>query len=252
MHRPSSVVFINGLIGSLDYPALHAILAPHPVRVPELPGYGSRKDVSPDSINILAQISYLHRYLKEHAPDERVHLVGHSVGGVIAQLYACHYPGTVASVISVEGNFSLKDAFWSTSVARLSATEVQTLMAGFRADPAGWLRRAGIAPTPRHLETATAWLAYQPASTLQAMARSVVAITGESPYADALRALFARTPVHLLAGERSRDGWDVPAWAMSLAASSTVMPGTGHLMMLEQPEPFARAIRQLLDAGHGC
>lgn len=249
MRQPSPVVFINGLIGSLDYPALHALLTPRPVLVPALPGYGGLNGVSPDTIDIPAQISYLHGFIGEHAPGEPVHLVGHSVGGVIALLYACRYPDSVASVISVEGNFSLKDAFWSSNVARMTTTEVETLMAGFRADPAGWLTRAGITPTPQQLETAAAWLNYQPASTLQAMARSVVAVTGESSYAEALQALLARTPVHLLAGEHSREGWDVPEWALEQAASLTVMPGTGHLMMLEQPEQFALAIRQIID-GH--
>jgi len=212
-----------------------------------MPGYGSLSGVAPGTIDIPAQISYLRRFIEKHAPGEQVHLAGHSVGGVIALLYACRYPESIASVISVEGNFSLKDAFWSSNVARMSATEVETLMAGFRADPAGWLTKAGITPTPPRLETAKAWLAYQPASTLQAMARSVVAVTGERLYAETLQALFARTPVHLLAGEDSRDGWDVPEWATEQAASFTVMPGTGHLMMLEQPEQFALTIRQILD-----
>ncbi|MHA6195822.1 alpha/beta fold hydrolase [Pseudomonas wadenswilerensis] len=244
MRQAAPVVFINGLIGTLDYPALHATMVPHPVLTPALPGYGPLDSVSPDRIDIPAQINYLHPLLMEY---ERVHLVGHSVGGVIAMLYACQYPDAIASVISVEGNFSLKDAFWSSNVARMASTEVETLMAGFRADPAGWLTKAGITPTPQYLETARAWLAYQPATTLQAMARSVVAVTGESRYAEALQALFARTPVHLLAGEHSRDGWDMPEWALAQATSFTVMPGTGHLMMLEQPERFARIIRQILD-----
>ncbi|MEE1925318.1 alpha/beta fold hydrolase [Pseudomonas sp. 148P] len=248
MRQPAPVVFINGLIGTLDYQALHATLAPHPVLAPALPGYGSLDGMSPDGIDIPAQISHLHRLLTEQMAGERVHLVGHSVGGVIAQLYTCQYPDAIASVISVEGNFSLKDAFWSSSVARMSSAEVEALMAGFRADPAGWLTRTGITPNPRHLETAAAWLAYQPASTLQAMARSVVAVTGESSYAATLQTLFARTPVHLLAGEHSRDGWDVPEWALAQAASFTVMPGAGHLMMLEQPGQFARVIRQILDS----
>jgi lipase len=51
---------------------------------------------------------------------------------------------------------------------------------------------------------------FQPAATVQAMAASVVDVTGESTYADTLRWVFARKPVHLLAGKLSRGGWDVP------------------------------------------
>ncbi|QXH43900.1 alpha/beta hydrolase [Pseudomonas xanthosomatis] len=57
---------------------------------------------------------------------------------------------------------------------------------------------------------------------------------------------IAATPVHLLAGEHSRSGWDVPHWAAQQAASVTVLPGVGHLMMLEDPQGFAQALARLL------
>jgi pimeloyl-ACP methyl ester carboxylesterase len=40
------------------------------------------------------------------------------VGGVVAYLFALRHPERVMGLVSVEGNFSLKDAFWSSSVAR--------------------------------------------------------------------------------------------------------------------------------------
>ncbi|WP_428942794.1 alpha/beta fold hydrolase [Xanthomonas oryzae] len=44
---------------------------------------------------------------------KKVHLVGHSVGGAVSALVCSLYPELVASFTSVEGNFTLKDAFWS-------------------------------------------------------------------------------------------------------------------------------------------
>jgi pimeloyl-ACP methyl ester carboxylesterase len=60
-----------------------------------------------------------------------------------------------------------------------------------------------------------------------------------------LRRVFAVTHVELVAGERSRGGWDVPDWALA-AAALTVIPDTGHLMMLERPQSFAETIARLL------
>lgn len=249
MHMETPVVFINGLIGCLDHRSLHESLYPLPVVVPDLLGYGHLSVVTPSCVSIPSQIEHLHRQISEYAPGEQVHLVGHSVGGVVAMLYARRYLDEVASITSVEGNFSLKDAFWSSSVARMDAEEVEALLGGFRANPKAWLERAGVASSQQRLEVAATWLAHQPSSTLQAMARSVLIETEGDHYHAALKTVFSSIPVHLLAGERSRSGWDVPDWALAQAASMTIMPEVGHLMMLEQPQAFAQKIAQILGRG---
>ncbi|MCG7374115.1 alpha/beta hydrolase [Pseudomonas luteola] len=78
------------------------------------------------------------------------------------------------------------------------------------------------------------------------MARSVVAVTGSPDYPQQLQALFKRMPVRLLAGEQSVAGWDVPAWAQEMAEGVTVMPGCGHLMMLEDPAGFGQQVAKIL------
>ena len=70
--------------------------------------------------------------------------------------------------------------------------------------------------------------------------------TATPDFLQALRRVFERTPVFLMAGERSRGGWDVPEWAVRRARDAVFMPGVGHLMMLEQPERFAETLDGLL------
>ena len=48
----------------------------------------------------------------------KVHIVGHSVGGAIASLVALHHQELLASLTTVEGNFTLKDAFWSEELSK--------------------------------------------------------------------------------------------------------------------------------------
>lgn len=182
----------------------------------------------------------------EEAGAERVHLIGHSVGGAVAALFADRHPDRVASLVSVEGNFTLADAFWSAKVARMTVEQVDQMLAASRADPASWLRDAGVIPNRRRLALARRWLGHQPASTVQAMARAVVNTTGRVAYARTLRGVFARTPVYLVAGERSRDGWNVPTWANSATRGISVIPHAGHLMMVEDPRRFAETISLLL------
>jgi lipase len=62
-----------------------------------------------------------------------------------------------------------------------------------------------------------------------------------------LQEVFARTPVHLVAGEHSRSAWNVPDWALSRARSYTEMPGVGHLMTIERPEAFGDLVAGLLE-----
>ena len=202
-----------------------ARLGQAPILCPDLLGYGAEAQADPAGITINSQVDYVRAAVERAMPGRRVHLVGHSVGGVIAATYAHRHPEAVASVVSVEGNFTLADAFWSAQLASKTVPEVEEVL---RAKP----------------EIAHA-LDYQPASTVQAMARAVVEFTGDPGYEKSLREVFARTPVHLVAGAHSRGGWDVPGWALAAAASFTEMPDVGHMVMDEAPEAFGTLLAEL-------
>jgi pimeloyl-ACP methyl ester carboxylesterase len=241
------IVLVHGLMGSLDDPAIRACLPGRSVIAPSLLGYGEFSATRPARLSIAAQVAHLHRLVTEHFGAGPVHLVGHSMGGVIAPLFAAAHPELVSIIIDVEGNFTLKDAFWSGRLARMSAAEAEAMLARQRADPAAWLARVGIAVNERTLASAHEWLHLQPAATLRAMGAGVVETTSTPDYLESMRKVFATHPVHLVAGERSRDAWDTPAWALAQAESLTVMPGCGHLMMLEDAEGFGRVVAGLLD-----
>ncbi len=241
------IVLVHGLIGSLDDPAIRACLSDRAVFAPDLLGYGQLSATPPARLSIAAQVAHLHRLVTERFGAGPVHLLGHSMGGAIAPLFAAAYPHLVATIVDVEGNFTLKDAFWSGQLARMTEAEAEEKLARQRADPAAWLARLGIAVNERTLATAHHWLHLQPASTLRAMGTALVDATSKPEYLESVRKVFATHPVHLVAGERSRDAWDTPQWALAQAKSLTVMPGCGHLMMLDDPEGFGRVVAGLLD-----
>ena len=243
--RELPVVLIHGLLGSLRDAAIAAALVPRPSLAPDLLGYGSLAGVAPATLTIDAQVEHVRAALVQAFGARPVCLVGHSAGGVVASLLALRHPALVATVINVEGNFTLRDAFWSASLAEMAPADVVQLLDGWRADPAAWLLRSQLPPAPPLLARAREWLAL-PATTLQATACSVVATTRPPAYLESLRQLFARAPVHLVAGERSRAGWDVPDWALAAAASYTVIPARGHLMMLEDAGEFGRVLDGIL------
>lgn len=222
------VIFVHGLIGSFADPRSLAHLVPAPVLCPDLLGYGSEAEADPAGITIDSQVEYVRAAVEDALPGTPVHVVGHSVGGVVAAAFAHRFPEQVASLVSVEGNFTLADAFWSAQLAAKTPAEV------------GEILRAKT-------EIAYA-LTFQPASTVQAMARAVVEFTADPGYGQLLGEVFARTPVHLVAGARSRAGWDVPDWALSAADSYTEVPDVGHMVMHEAPEAFGMLLAELFAA----
>jgi lipase len=234
----ATVVLVHGLFGAFGDERTWSRLAPRRVVVPDLLGYGEHSATT-EPVTMDAQVAHLRELLGR----EPVHVVGHSVGGVIAALYAHRYPDDVLGLISVEGNFTLADAFWSAEFAKKSAAEAAVLLGAYRADPAAWF---GYTTDPYEIDSARAMLAFQPASTLQATAASVVAVTGASTWEPLLRDVFARTSVHLIAGEASRAEWNVPGWALTAASSYTELPGVGHAMMFQRPETFGDTLANLL------
>ncbi|WP_196381748.1 alpha/beta fold hydrolase [Xanthomonas oryzae] len=174
---------------------------------------------------------------------KKVHLVGLSVGGAISALVCSLYPELVASFTSVEGNFTLKDAFWSGQIAKKPLTVVTASMDGYNADPDAWIAAAGVPITAWTSTLARRWLANQSASTIRAQAQAVVAATGADQYLTHMRHLLTSpTPMYLIAGERSSAGWDVPDWANAGCAMLINIPNAGHLMMAEDPARFAKAV----------
>lgn len=244
MISPGGVVFVHGLIGSFCEPAAIRSLADRRVSAPHLDGYGENL---PATITLERQVGALRRHIEANFSSP-VHLVAHSIGAVYAFSLAALHPQLVESVITAEGNFSLADAFWSSSIAALPAEEAEATLVVTLGDPERWLRDSSIESSPLMLERARDALAYQPWETVWGSARVVVETTGESAYQRMVQRIFETIPVHLLAGERSASGWAVPDWAREAAASTHILPGAGHLMMLERPELVGETIVAILDS----
>ena len=240
------VVFIHGIFQMLgDLPAA-AFFAPRRALIPDMLGYGVWSEVAPETISLQAQADDIAAQIRASG-HSRAHIVGHSVGGAVAMLLARRHPDITASVINVEGNFTLEDAFWTGKLAAMTLAEVETLLESYQDDVNGWLTRAGIEPTPERIATAARGLRAQPAATVKATAQSVIATTSEPSFLDDVRAVLdSGIPVHFFAGEHSRAGWHVPEWVVARAASMTVQPRAGHMMMLEEPAEFLRLVAVLV------
>lgn len=243
MRPDTHVVFVHGLLGPFGDESAFWELEPAACSAPDLDGYGGSAGMP---VSVAGQVDALRRHIHALRTANPVHLVAHSIGAVYAFTLTDESPELVETVTTVEGNFSLADAFWSRSIAAMSEADARASIEERLAAPDEFLSSDGIEPTGQRLALAKQALAFQPWRAVWESARAVVECTGDPAYSTMLRRVFVNRPVHLVAGERSTSGWDVPDWARTAAASSTTLSGVGHMMMLERPVEFGRAIAQTL------
>lgn len=241
--RKQAVVLIHGLFGSLNDPKILAEFGDVDIYAPDLIGYGEFSQIDTSGIDLFTQAKHVAKFIRKSELEE-AHLVGHSVGGAIAVLLSERFPELVSSVTSIEGNLTIKDAFWSAELASMPVEDVEEIVAGYRRAPNEWIAGAGVQITEWTSRLAYSWLTNQPATTVQAQARAVVEATEPNSYLETLsRLMYSGLPVNLIAGSRSSEAWDVPNWVTQQCTMRINIAGLGHLMMAENPAQFASAVQ---------
>ncbi len=248
MARPD-LLLIHGLAGSLDYFDPVDRIASADVQTLDLLGYGASCGASQDRLTLQAQAARTASYLESHCRTP-AWLLGHSMGGAVVMLVADQRPELVAGIINVEGNFTLEDAFWASRIIVKSPGEWADEYRRMQQDVAATTKAWRIEPTGQRVEWLASILAHQPAGTIHAMSKAIMEETGDPSYLDMIRRVVERgVPIHLIAGERSAEAWDVPDFVRAAARSSTAIADAGHLMMLEQPDAFCRGVDSILAPG---
>lgn len=205
--------------------------------------------------------------LRAHLALDRMELLGHSAGGLVAQLYAARFPNRLARLILVTPALRAVGLPAVGAEEALAARSGQWWYASARAAYEA-LARAIAAGTPS-AELAPLWPPVAPFlygrwderarahSEAEAWERSHPATDGyyagfepdTTAVRDALKTLDA--PVLVVAGEL--DPMPTPAAAAQLAglfghAESAVVPGAGHYPWLDDPAGFTRTVLAFLNA----
>jgi pimeloyl-ACP methyl ester carboxylesterase len=154
------LVLVHGLLGSMAWLGLERWLPGVDLLQPDLTGYGSRRSEE-QGIDLASQAVELERLLREDI-GEPVWLLGHSTGGAVAMLVADAVPELVRGLIDVEGNFTLKDAFWCSRIAPLPEADWAAEYGAMEDAPAAWLESVGIEASDERVGWIRAMLADQP------------------------------------------------------------------------------------------
>lgn len=223
-------------------PQLNAFSDSHRVIAWDAPGYGKSDPVAPDADAYAAQAAHLLDLLNV----EKAHVVGHSMGGVIAERFcARHLDRSISLVLSGThwGNAAPEGAPLAAKYARrlqeleempaeeygkvraekMLPAEPQSDVFDLVADVASEMRREGLLNGGQMVEK-----------------------TDNRPFLPALK-----LPVLIVTGDSDPVVKPQRSEAMMEflpSARAVSLPGVGHAAYLEAPEVFNRAVREFLNS----
>ena len=207
-----------------------------------MPGYGGSAPLAETTFPALAQA--LLRLL-DGLQIERAHLVGHSMGGMVAQEVGATSPGRLLSLalVATSAAFGHPDGDWQQGFldSRLGPLDRGHSMAELAPGIVAGL--VGEMPDPAGLEQAVRSMSGVPEATYRAALHCLLTFDRR----DALARI--RVPTLLLVGEQDTT---VPPAVMERMAARiegaryVVLPHAGHLANLDQPAPFDAALAAFL------
>lgn len=234
------VVLLHGIGGAAWEPVLPAF-APAPVLAWDLPGYRGTPMLAETTFPALAK-ALCDRLDREAIP--RIDLLGHSIGGMLAQEFLLAYPERVRSAVlyATTPAFGGRDpAFAEAFLAeRLAPLDTSGGMAGLAAEMPDML---GPEAPPGAAEAASAAMAAVPEAAYRATVRC---LTTFDRRADIVR---VAAPTLLLCGEQDPLAPPRTMERMRDAIRGSrlvVLPGAGHLAHLEYPAAFNAAVQDFL------
>jgi 3-oxoadipate enol-lactonase len=210
----------------------------------DMPGYGGSPALENMTFPALAAALVA---LLDARRVERAVVVGHSMGGMVAQELVARRADRIAALVLVATSpaFGGRDGDWQR---RFLADRLRPLDEGKGpADLAPVLVRGmvGDDPDPRGVARAVEYMSAVPTATYRAALQCLVTFDRRASLHE------IRCPTLALAGERDRVA--SPAVVERMAreipgANYRVLPGVGHLANLEQPTLFDATLGAFLDA----
>lgn len=235
-----AVIFLHGIggDGTSWLPELDTMSGRCRAVAWDMPGYGGSPALPEMTFPALAGAL---RDLLGKLEVERAHLVGHSIGGMVALEFAAHFPERVASLVlyATSPAFGKPDGDWQRDFlkARLAPLDAGKRMAELA--PSIVESLVGDSPDTDGIARATAAMARVPEAAYRAAMQCLVTFDRR----DALGGLTV--PTLVMAGEHDDNA---PAAMMERMAGKIpgahyqVIPGAGHLAHFEQPAAFRAAL----------
>jgi len=239
-----SLLMLHGIGGSADcfQPQMHAFSDDYHVLAWNMPGYGNSTPLQPLTFETLSESV---AQLLADAGISRVHLLGHSLGGMVAQQFIADYPGKVASLtlVATSAAFGGRDGEFQK---RFISERLGPLDRGLNMKqlaPSIIDSLIGVDPDPETLAIARRSMANVPDASYRANMELMVTFDLRKELGN------IRVPTLVIAGEKDANA---PPPVMEKMASFIpnvqfhCVKGAGHLINLEQPSAFNAILRNFL------
>lgn len=235
------VIFLHSMAGSAESwsPQMDALGTSYRCIAWDMPGYGNSPTVD-ESTTLEGMADLLDALLDVHGIEQPVHLVGLSVGGMIAQRFALTHPHRVASLAVLDSSASFGNGAMS-GAGQWAAETIDSINSVAHADYCHTMVHTITAPTtPDSIKVAA--VASMKRSTPAGLRLAARLIAGH----DASRELSSITaPTTVIVGEQDQETPISYASAISDAipdARLVVVPHSGHLSNIEAPEAVTAAL----------
>ncbi len=219
--------------------------AGHTVLVLDLPGYGLSPPTLAGASADLAHMAQAVLQLIHQLGAGPVVLVGHSMGGMVAQVLVALAPQAVCGLVlaSTSPAFGKPGGDWQRAFLQSRCAPLD----------------AGVGMADLAAQLVPAMVATGTPASVQQAAQAVMAAVPEANYRNALAALVQfderanlphiRVPTLVITGELDRIAAPEVAQRMAAAipgAHCVVVPGAGHLLPMESPATFNAALLAFL------
>lgn len=239
------VVLLHGIGGGREgWASTGAALAAAGFRAFALdqPGYGLSPTIEPfDLAGMAAAVARLITWTGETSAI----VVGHSMGGMVAQELAARTPACVRALVlaATSPAFGPSDGEWQRNflASRFAPLDAGQGMAGLAAQLVPTMAAQGADPS--RLAAAQALMAGVPETTYRRALAALVRFDRR----DALARIGV--PTLVITGDEDRTAAPEVARRMAAripGAAVEILPATGHLLMLEQPAAFDRVLLDFL------
>lgn len=205
------------------------------------PGYGLSKAIDPYDMAGMADAVRRLVVWAGGSEEASAFIVGHSMGGMVAQELAARWPQHVRALVlaATSPAFGAAGGAWQAEFlrSRFAPLDAGLGMAGLAAQLTPSM--AGRGAVPERVAEAQALMAGVPEPTY----RSALAALVRFDRREALARIAV--PTLVVTGEDDRTAAPEVAKRMAAriaGAELVIVPATGHLLMLEQPEPFDRVL----------
>lgn len=238
----SWVVFVHG--AGLDHTMFAAqadavVAAGHRVVLWDLRGHGLSPLEAGARFTADDALADLGALITELGIDRPV-LIGHSLGGNLAQAYARANGESVRALIVV-------DATWNagplTAVERWGLRMAAPLLGLIPASALPRMMARASAVTPDAIRRAEDTFARMPKRTFLDVWRATTSLVSPEP------GYRSPVPLGLIRGAEDRAGniaTAMPAWAETEGVRENVIPGAGHIVTEDAPDATSRAIIEIL------